>query len=56
MFTLFAVVAATAAKFSIEAFTGGALLGATLYTASRTNRVVRHRVKQEQIEQNGGIW
>jgi hypothetical protein len=46
LFTLFGIVAATAAKVALEAFTGGALLGATLYTASRTNKVVRHRVKR----------
>jgi len=40
------LVAVTTAKFAIEAFTGGALLGATLYTASRTNKVVRHRQKR----------
>ena len=45
MFALLAVVAATAAKFTVDAFVGGAMLGATLYTASRTNRVVRHKVK-----------
>jgi len=46
LITLFTIVAAATAKLAIEAFTGGALLGATLYTASRTSKVVRHRVKR----------
>ena len=45
MITLLTAATAVAAKVAIEAFTGGALLGATLYTASRANKVVRHRVK-----------
>ena len=48
MVTLFAIVTAVvSAKFAIEAFASGAILGCTLYTASRTNRVVHHRVKRK---------
>jgi hypothetical protein len=43
MITLFTVLAAVSAKVAVEAFTGGALLGTVLYTASRTNKFVRHR-------------
>ena len=40
MFTLlFAAIAATSAQL----FTGGALLGATLYTAAKTHRIVRYK-------------
>ena len=46
MITFLVAVSAVSAKVAIEAFTGGALLGATLYTASRSNRVVRHRAKK----------
>ena len=40
------LVAVASAKFAIDAFTAGAMLGMTMYTASRTNKVVRHRVKK----------
>ena len=42
MFTLFAAVAA-ATVTAVELFTSGAILGATLYTASKTKKVTRHR-------------
>lgn len=43
MITFYTAVAAATAISAIEAFTSGVLLGATLYTASRTNKVVKHR-------------
>ena len=46
MITLLTAAASTAAKFAIEAFVSGSVLGATLYTASRTNKVTRTRVKK----------
>jgi len=46
--TLLIAVTAMSAKLAIEAFTSGALLGAILYAASRTNKVVKHRRKTKQ--------
>lgn len=46
MISLLALAAATATTTAIEAFTNGALLAATLYTAAHTGKVVRHRVKK----------
>jgi len=42
----FLAAAAVTAKVAIEAFTGGSMLGATLYVASRSGKVTRHRVKK----------
>ena len=36
-------ITAVSAKVAISNFTAGALLGATLYTASRTNKVTKRR-------------
>ena len=45
MFTLLFTAIASATIGAVEIFTGGAILGATLYTASKTNKVTRHKYK-----------
>ena len=45
MFTMLFAAIASATISAVELFTGGAVLGATLYTAAKTNKVIRHRYK-----------
>ena len=40
-------LAAVTAKVAIEAFTGGVLLGSTLYCASRSGKVSKRRKKKQ---------
>ena len=43
MFTLLFTAIASATIGAVELFTSGAILGATIYTAAKTNKVVKHK-------------
>jgi len=45
MFTLLFTAIAGATIGAVELFTGGAILGATIYTAAKTNKVTRPKYK-----------
>ena len=46
MFTLLFAAITAATITAVELCAGGAILGATLYTAAKTNKVTRHKYKK----------